>query len=29
MDKADLTDVSAIVGVKDITSKLKFKINFS
>ena len=29
MDKADVADVSAIVGVKDVTSKLKFKMNFS
>ncbi len=29
MDKADVADVSAIVGVKDITIKLKFKMNFS
>ena len=29
MDKADVADVGAIVGVKDITSKLKFKMNFS
>jgi hypothetical protein len=26
---ADVADVSAIVGVKDVTSKLKFKMNFS
>ncbi len=29
MDKIDMADVSAIVGVKGIMSKLKFKINFS
>jgi hypothetical protein len=29
MDKADVADVSAVVGVKDVTSKLKFKMNFS
>ena len=29
MDRADLSDVSAIVRVTDITSKLKFKMNFS
>jgi hypothetical protein len=29
MDKADVADVSTIVGVKDIRSKLKFKMNFS
>ncbi len=29
MDKADVADVSAIVGFKDVTSKLKFKMNFS
>jgi hypothetical protein len=29
MNKADVADVSAIVGVKDVTSKLKFKLNFS
>ncbi len=28
MDKAELADVS-IVGVKDVISKLKFKMNFS
>ena len=29
MDKAAVADVSAIVGVQDVTSKLKFKMNFS
>ncbi len=29
MDKADIADISIIVGVKDIMSKLKFKMNFS
>jgi hypothetical protein len=29
MDKADVADVSMFVGVKDSTSKLKFKMNFS
>ena len=29
MDKADVVDVSAIVGFKDTTSKLKFKMKFS
>jgi hypothetical protein len=29
MDKADVADVSTIVGVKDVISKLKFKMNFS
>jgi hypothetical protein len=29
MDKADVVDVSAIVGVKDVTSKLKLNMNFS
>ncbi len=29
MDKTDVADVSAIVGVKVVVSKLKFKINFS
>jgi hypothetical protein len=29
MDKADVADVIAIVGVKDVTSKLKIKMNFS
>jgi hypothetical protein len=29
MDKAKVADVSTIVVVKDITSKLKFKTNFS
>jgi hypothetical protein len=29
MDMTDMVDVSAIVGVKGIMSKLKFKINFS
>ncbi len=29
MDKAGVADVSAIVGVEDVTSKLKFKTNFS
>ena len=29
MDKADVADVSAIVGVKAVTSKLKFKLSFS
>ncbi len=29
MDKADVADVSAIEGVNDVTSKLKFKMNFS
>jgi hypothetical protein len=29
VDKADIADVSAIVGVRDLTSKLKFKKNFS
>jgi hypothetical protein len=29
MDRADLSDVSTIVRVTDITSKLKFKMNFS
>jgi hypothetical protein len=28
-DKADVADVSTIVGVKDIMSKLKFKMYFS
>jgi hypothetical protein len=28
-DKTDMADVSAIVGVKGIMSKLKFRINFS
>ncbi len=29
MDKADMVDVRAIVVVKDVMSKLKFKMNFS
>jgi hypothetical protein len=29
MDNADVPDVSTIAGVKDVTSKLKFKMNFS
>ncbi len=29
MDKADVADVSTIAGVKDVTSELKLKINFS
>ncbi len=29
MDKADVAGVSAMVGVKDVTSKLKCKMNFS
>jgi hypothetical protein len=29
MNKADLADVITIVGVKDVRSKLKFKMNFS
>jgi hypothetical protein len=29
MDNADVADVSPTVGVKDVTSKLNFKMNFS
>jgi hypothetical protein len=29
IDKADVADVSKIVGVKDVTSKLKFKMKFT
>jgi hypothetical protein len=29
MDKADVADVSAMVGIKEVRSKLKFKMNFS
>jgi hypothetical protein len=29
MDEADVSDVSAIVGVKDVASRLNFKMNFS